>query len=262
MIRRVVFFAGALSLFCCLVYGEEKFPFLGEIITNRVNVRAGQNINFERLCQLNQGEEIIVVGKSYDWYKINLPFSVSCYISEQYVQLEPDGSGMITASGVNIRAGSGDRFSVIGQLTKGAKVKVKAHAAGWYTIEPIETSYGWVSDKFVSFKSAHVPPYSSLASTRQESPTEIKNTNFEKKEQPQTISAIGRLEDLGRTVRSKDIRYKLVVDDKTTYYLEGQRSILDGFVNYKVQIEGRVKAKPEGFYAFPVVIVSKIKLVL
>src|SRR3989338_1380173 len=63
---------------------QESFPFLAEAINERVNVRAGQSQNFEKLCQLEKGEEVIVVGKDFSWYKIQLPSRTHVYVSDKY----------------------------------------------------------------------------------------------------------------------------------------------------------------------------------
>ena len=66
---------------------QESFPFLAQAINERVNVRAGQSQNFEKLYQLEKGEEVVVVGKDFSWYKVQLPPGTYVYISDKYVRL-------------------------------------------------------------------------------------------------------------------------------------------------------------------------------
>jgi len=135
---------------------QESFPFVAESAGDRVNVRAGQSANFERLCQLNIGEEVVVVGKEYSWYKIQLPPSANSYISKGYVQFLGQNAGGITANNVNIRAGAGIHFTTLGQLMKGEQIYIQEEFDKWYRIEPVSDSYGWVSEKFLTFKSKDI----------------------------------------------------------------------------------------------------------
>ena len=113
MILRVVF----LFTICCLLsfnFGlepgsavfaaQEFFPFLGEITANKVNVRAGQSVNFEKLCSLEAGDQVIVIEKNFSWYKIRLPECAESYVSAKYIQLLDGHFGEISGDRVNIRS--------------------------------------------------------------------------------------------------------------------------------------------------------------
>jgi len=270
MVRKAIFFTEIFSLFLFFSFfsqaGEvkEKFPFAGEITSDKVNVRAGQNINFERLCSLSKGEEVVIVDKSYDWYKIKLPESARCYIAERYVRLLSENIGVVSADRVNIRAGQGEGFSVIGQVNQGAKVKIRGEKEGWYEIQPPSGSYGWVNHRFVIFKSEEIPPPTVITepTEKTDKKTVVALNNIEKEREPELFSVVGRIEDLGRIVRSKNIRYKLIAADKTVYYLEGDPRMIDRFVHHTVKVEGKLKSRPEGFYAGPVISVYAIDSVL
>jgi N-acetylmuramoyl-L-alanine amidase len=56
-------------------------------------------------------------------------------ITEQTVQDAPKpSSGIVTASTLNVRAGAGTGYKVIGTLKKGNKVKIDKAAGDWYSI--------------------------------------------------------------------------------------------------------------------------------
>lgn len=56
--------------------------------------------------------------------------------------------GVVTASTLNARDGAGANFPVLGQLSKGTRVKIYSHVEGWYNI--YYGSHGaWVSDKYI-----------------------------------------------------------------------------------------------------------------
>jgi len=63
---------------------DHPLPFLAESTGDNVNVRAGQSANFERLCQLSEGEEVVVLDKEYSWYKIQTALTATKQIRSKY----------------------------------------------------------------------------------------------------------------------------------------------------------------------------------
>lgn len=126
---------------------REKFPKTGYIKSDETAVKAGDNVNFENLCVLSKADSVKVIDRRYSWLKILLPKKAFLYISKDYVDLTSDekGVGIINASNVNIRAGAGTRYSIIGQISKPEKVSVISEDSGWYKIEPPYGSAGWVN---------------------------------------------------------------------------------------------------------------------
>ena len=264
MIRKIFCGIFLLLLASLNAWGEEKSPFLGTITTDKVNVRAGQHVNFEVLMRLNSGYEVVVVGKSYDWYQIKLPEDADSFVSEKYLVVK-DGIGVIGANQVNVRAAPTERASVIGQLNKGVRVFVKEYVSGWYKIKPVEGVHGWVLTKFVAYKSGEIPAPKIVQlplKVKEPLPAEQPKAKEEKKKEPPLFSAVGRIEDVGRSVPSKGIRYKLIVDNKTIYYLEGDKALLDQSVHYTVRVEGTLKADPEKHFKYPVIVVFTINSLL
>jgi len=266
MIRKIICSASILLLSSLWSFAEEKLPFVGKINADNVNVRAGQHINFERLMRLNKDREVIVVDKSYDWYKIKLPRDADCFVNEKYLTVRLEDVGIITNNHVNVRAAPSEKSSIIGQVNRGNLVKVKEHVPGWYKIKPVEGIYGWVKTEFVSYVSDRVPSPPILTELRPRK--EVKQAIAEEKskekksEEASLFSVVGRIEDVGRSVSSKTIHYKLVVDPKTIYYLEGDKALLDQSVHYTVRVQGMLKSDPEKRFKYPVVIVSTINSLL
>lgn len=255
---------------------EEKFPFLARVEKDGVNVRAGQNINFEKIGYLQKEERIVVVDRSYSWYKIQLLRNADSYISTNFVKILGEGIGEVTANRVNIRARKGVNSSVLGQLNKGTLVRVLSESEGWYKIEPANLSYGWVLAEYIAFQSKKIPPartvYFSIKDTEDKKRLVIqgvKQRTLKKavdkakkiaKEKANRVSSMGIIEDLGKNAISEDIRHKLVVDGKTVYFLKGYRRIIDGFLHHKVTIEGKLQSDVKAKH--PVLLVTKINLVL
>ncbi len=245
----------------------EQFPFVGVITGNSVNVRAGQSTNFDSVLQMDKGEKLVVLERVFSWYKIRLPQKAQCYISAEFVRTQRGEIGEVTGRRVNLRARPDLTSSQMGQLRKGQLVRKVAEKDGWWQIEPMEGIYGWITADFVEYESSDVPPARVVTLppppkpqvVRKPVPTPKKETSSKDENK---IEVAGRLEDLGRLLPDYDIHYKLIIDGETAYYLIGPRRIFDPFINLKVLIRGKRKPDPEGQYPVPVILVSKVNLIL
>lgn len=65
MTKKVITFVWVFWLLCPLTQAAQQFPFVGEITADKVNVRAGPNLNFEQLCKMKKGQDVLVLEKSY-----------------------------------------------------------------------------------------------------------------------------------------------------------------------------------------------------
>ena len=261
------------------VYAQQKFfPYLAEATGDQVNVRSGQSSNFERLCQLSKGDEVVVLEKGYSWYKIQLPPAARSFVSKEYVQYLGQNAGGVIAEKVNIRAGAGIHFTVLGQLAKGEQIFIEEELDEWYRIKPVAESYGWVGEKFLSFKLNDVREYRAKAYARpfveeelfkpvlvaeEEEFVEVSAIEEQAvgKRATEEFSAVGYVEDY----EDKDddgIQYKIVVNGRPVCYVQGVNHMLGRFMHHKVSVEGAVNKKLQSKYAYPVLIVSKVRLML
>ena len=261
------------------VYAQQEFfPYLAEVTGDQVNVRSGQSVNFERLCQLKKGDEVVVLEKGYSWYKIQLPPAARSFVSKEYVQYLGQNAGGVIAEKVNIRAGAGIYFTVLGQLAKGEQIFIEEELDEWYRIKPVAESYGWVGEKFLSFKLNDVREYRAKAYARpfvgeelfepvlvaeEEEFVEVPAVEEQTvgKQAIEEFSAVGYVEDY----EDKDddgIQYKIVVNGRPVCYVQGVNHMLGRFMHHKVSVEGAVNKKLQSKYAYPVLIVSKVRLML
>ncbi len=276
MIRRQMLFAQIiLFLFWSrLAYGlasGEQFPFLGVVTADRVNLRAGPNINFEKLFQLNKGGQVVVVNHQFSWYKVKLPSPARCFISGQFITVHSPRMASVKGKRVKLRAGPGERYNVLGKVRKGTVLRIYEQVDGWYRIAPSEGSYGWISDQYVTFKSSVIPRprfarkllrnfYHQKQGDQQK--IVLKNRVVELKGARSfdgTITVQGQLVDLGRVVRSKQLRYKLIVESTIAYYLEGDSRTFNRLINQRVAIKGKLKDYPDQQYNYPVLTVEAVQ---
>ncbi len=265
------------SFFCVPLYGQQEFfPFLAEITSKNVHVRSGQSFNFESLCKMKQGEEVIVLEKVYSWYKVQLPSTARSFIHKKYVTLSESDQGIVFGNHVNVRAGAGINYSILGQLNTGEKVVVLEKIKDWYKVVPIDGTYGWIKDDFIAFKSNDISTYhhSQVINETKQAPEQaqeskvviapIEDTVFQEKpsvEKKEAVIAVAGLLKSQKDSLGKPI-YLLKVNGQTTYYLKGDRQIFDEFMNYKVSIAGVMDVEAQAQTTHPTVKISKIELVL
>ncbi len=236
----------------------ENFPFLAEVIKENVNVRAGESENFEKLDTLKKGDQVIVLGKNYSWYKIQLPKTAKSFIVDKYIVPLKDDFAEVNADRVNVRAGADINRTVLGQLDKGSRVRILEKIEGWVRVEPLEESYGWVLDEFLVFKSKEVPRKNLPQETKVESQIVPVKTPELGEQNIISVTGILNVKEGG----PGESQYQLIVDGKVIYAIEGLEYILKEFLHSKVQIEGRIESEAKGPNSIPVIQISKIQLVL
>jgi len=247
---------------------QEFYPYVAEITSEKVNVRAGGNRNYEKLLQLNKGEEIVVLDSQYGWSKIVLPANGKAYIIDKFVELLDVDEGIVTGSRVNVRGRAGTNSTVLGQLKKGDIVHIVDKMGEWYQIVPIKDSSGWVLDEFIAFMHKDVESVLEKMKTAQGESLGLLKELAELKEEtlpppePKSIVTSGILKSQAPTSGISDIRYKLVKDGQPNYYIQGLTRLLDEFLEYTVEVEGIASSRGIGKDAYPVLKISKIQLVL
>ncbi len=249
----------------CLVstgrgYADEHFPFLAEVSRSSVNVRAGGNTNFEIIDKLVQGAEVVVLGHTFEWYKVQLPSTASAYLRADYVKIYKGGLGELSGDRVNVRAKASSDSSPLGQLHKGAIVRLVDKTNDWWKIDPPAGTFGWIHQDFLKLKSPDVPvqalrkPLSAPLMEAAAVPNHPELTSAE----PVPVTVKGKLQVLVPPP-SPDVHYQVMVDGRAMYYLRDAPH-LDRFSQAIVRVDGI--AAPESKSAFPVLRIKKISLLL
>jgi SH3-like domain-containing protein len=253
MLKNLFLILSLLCFGCSNAEAQEVFPFVAKIKVKTANLRAGQNTNFELLGQLKEGDEIVVLGESFDWRKVKLPVDAKAYVNAGFVKDLGKGVGEVSGNRLNIRAAALVSASIIGQLKKGELIRILEKKDDWYRIEPPEESFGWVLNEFLEKTSKDIPAARSVS----KSGPIIDAKPFDS--QPGLIYAVGTVEDLGNNMISADIRHYIESDGRI-YVLQGYRHVIDSFLHQKVRIEGMLK--PDVKSDKPALLVTKITLVM
>jgi hypothetical protein len=152
----------------------------------------------------------------------------------------------------------------LAQLDKGTKVRILEKLEGWYCIEPVEESYGWILDEFLTFKSNVVPSQAAAVPNPVEvaESQAVQSTVSVSASVPEKIITLKGILKAPVIQGSSVLEYQLLTDDKSLYILQGMEHVLKEFLHSIVQVEGRIKEEGQDQNSRPVVHVSRIQLVL
>ena len=128
--------------------GEEVATVKGD----RVNVRGQAKLNSEVVTQLKRGEAVTVLeeievkkpkkGDPPKWAKILLPANTPVWVYAPYIELT---NKTVNIRRLNVRAGPGENYSILGRLDRGTPVKEIRVVENWMEIEAPATACAFVA---------------------------------------------------------------------------------------------------------------------
>jgi len=173
------------------VVSEVTPPESATVSADRVNVRARASLIGERVAQLRKGDQVTVLakvtvapprkGEPADWLRIAMPAAGQTWVHMGFVE-----EGKVTAKKLNVRAGGGERFSIVGRLAKDDAVKEKRTAGDWIEIEHPAGAHAYIAAKFVELGQA--AEETKPEETPEAKPVEVTETE-EPKETPEAKPA-------------------------------------------------------------------------
>ena len=251
-------------------FADEHFPFLAEVSKESVNVRAGPNTNFEKVDKLNKGSRVVVLGRLYEWYKIQPLSTTKAFIRSDYLKIkEGETVGSVIGNNVNIRCTANSNAASLGEVKKGTPVKVLEQMNGWCRLEPVAGTAAWVHQDFLKEVSTDVPSSMLIQALQEPSdPPRISTPKVILNPMPtQTTKIVTELISLQGTLQpivlapDTDVHYEIVIDGKNTFYLKDIPQI-EFFANTADTVEGTRIPDPNKRFIYPLLCIKKISLVL
>ncbi len=127
------------------------------VIASNVNVRGQARLVGEVVARLTKGQEVTVLEEielknsgpeePSAWAKIALPTGADVWVHSMFI--DPTEK-TVTSSRLNLRAGPGENYSVIGRVEKGTKLKDIDTKGDWMQIEPPQGAYAFVAAQYLS----------------------------------------------------------------------------------------------------------------
>jgi SH3-like domain-containing protein len=127
-----------------------------EAAADDVNVRGQAGLKGEVVAHLNRGDVVTVmsqinldkheVGEPAQWAKIALPANTHVWVSSKFIDAT---SKTVSSRKLNLRAGPGENYSVLGVIEHGTAVNELATKGDWTQIDPPTDAYAFVAAMFL-----------------------------------------------------------------------------------------------------------------
>ena len=231
-------------------FADEHFPFLAQVIKESVNVRAGPNTNFEKIDKLKKGATVVVLGRSYEWYKIQPLSTTKSYIRSDYLNITKGGDlAVVLGDNVNVRSSPNTDAASLGEVKKGTLVNVLEEVGGWSSLAPVPGTAAWVHQDFLKEISADVPASKAVLSGV--SPWVSMRGTVEALINPPAPPQAGQA----------GVHYEIVLENKSVFLLQDIPQI-SFFCNTLVDVEGAIIPDPQKKFMYPLLHINKVALVL
>lgn len=120
--------------------------FTGKVIKNKVRLRQQPNLEAPVIRELNQGDLLIIVGESDDFYAVQPPADVKGYVFRTYIL-----DNVVEANRVNVRIAPDVDAAVIAQLSTGDHVTgvISPLNNKWLEIVPPTSSRFYIAKDYI-----------------------------------------------------------------------------------------------------------------
>jgi len=130
-------------------------PGPAEVAAN-INARGQAGLKGEVVAHLKKGETVTVLGQinldkhkasePAQWAKIALPTSTHAWVKASYIDAT---SKTVLPKKLNLRAGPGENFSVLGVIERGTTVNPITTKDDWMQIDPAASAYAFVAAMYL-----------------------------------------------------------------------------------------------------------------
>ena len=131
-------------------------PGPAEVAVTNLNVRGQAGLKGEFLTHLSTGDSVTVlsqinldkhsVGEPAQWAKIAFPKNAHVWVSAQFIDAT---NKTVLPKKLNLRAGPGENYSVLGVIERGTPVSEIVTKDGWMQIDPTTNAYAFVAAMYL-----------------------------------------------------------------------------------------------------------------
>jgi uncharacterized protein YgiM (DUF1202 family) len=140
------------------------------VLSANLNVRGKAGLRGEVINRLKQGDTVTVISQinldkhaldePAQWAKIALPAGTEVWVSSHFVDA---ATKTVSARRLNLRAGPGENYGVLGMLEKGASVTEISTKPGWIQIQPPADAFAFVAAMYLKQEAAAQPTEPAIA---------------------------------------------------------------------------------------------------
>jgi uncharacterized protein YgiM (DUF1202 family) len=131
-------------------------PGTAQVVANNLNVRGRAGLTGEVIGHLNKGDVVTVlsetslkkhvVGEPEQWAKIALPASTKIWVNANFIHV---ATKTVLPKKLNLRAGPGENYSVLGTIEHGTVVNENDRKGSWVQIDTPTNAYAFVSAMYL-----------------------------------------------------------------------------------------------------------------
>ena len=131
-------------------------PGPAEVAADGVNVRGQAGLKGESITHLSKGDAVLVlsqinldkhqVDEPAQWAKIAFPTNAHVWVSSQFIDTT---NKTVAAKKLNLRAGPGENYSVLGVIERGTALDITTVKGEWTEIEPPATAYAFIAAMYL-----------------------------------------------------------------------------------------------------------------
>ena len=130
-------------------------PGAAQVSASELTVRGQAGLKGEAVGRLSKGDTVTVLeqinlehhtgDEPSQWAKISFPTNGHVWIMAKFVN-----GGAVSAKKLNLRAGPGENYSVVGVIDQGTPVNEIESKGDWMKIAPPSSAYAFVAAKFLT----------------------------------------------------------------------------------------------------------------
>lgn len=134
-----------------------------KVISENLNVRGQAGLKGEVIAHLKNGDTVMVISQinldkhaadePAQWAKISLPPATKVWVDSKFVDAS---NKVVTVKKLNLRAGPGENYSVLGVIEKGTPVTEIAAKGDWSQIETPTNAFAFVAAIYLKQEAAPV----------------------------------------------------------------------------------------------------------
>jgi len=131
-------------------------PGPAEVDVNNINVRGQASFKGEVITHLHQGDTVTVLeqinlpkhkpDEPAQWAKIAYPAGANVWVNAKYIDAD---TKTVKPKKLNLRAGPGENYSVVGLITRDSPVNEISNKGNWMEIEPPTNAYAFVAAMYL-----------------------------------------------------------------------------------------------------------------
>ena len=219
-------------------------PGPAEVKAN-INARGQAGLKGEVVSHLKKGETVTVLdqinldkhkaNEPAQWAKIALSSTTHVWIKSSYIDA---ANKTVTAKKLNLRAGPGEHFSVLGVIERGTAVNEITSKDGWTQIDPPNSTYAFVAAMYLK-QEAQAAPVAPPTQVPEQQPT-MSQPTAPQGPQPRVVSHEGVVRAVGSIAApTKYELYDPATEVNINYlYTTSPNLDLSKYVNMRIIVTG------------------------